>query len=104
MCFLDESVLYGIRQRVNHLFDRIVRIDQPHDTRLFGGPEILPSPTKRVLALRKKLVEVLEESWVVTGRVIDACVMVVAHRDGEQHVDSKSGRCFAETVHERVVR
>ena len=102
--FLNEPVLHGIRQRVDHLFDRVVRINQSDHAGLFGGPEVLPAPAQRVLALREKLVEVLEERRVVPGRVVDSRVVVVAHRDGEKHFDSEACSRLAETVDERVVR
>jgi len=103
MGFFHEAVLHGVCQRIRHLFDDIIRIDQADDAGLFGGPEVLPSAAERVLALGEELVEVLEKGRVVTVRIVDARVVMVAHRDREKDLNAVACGRFRQTIDEGVV-
>ena len=59
---LDEPILDGIGQGVDHFLDDVGGVDEADDAGLLGRPEVLPSAAQRVLALGEELVKVLEES------------------------------------------
>src|SRR4051812_14111171 len=104
MSFVDQSILYWIRQRVSHLGEDVVRIDQAYDAGLLRRPEILPATAQCILALGEELVEMFDERWIVAVGIVDTGVMMVAHRHREQHFDPASGGGNRQAVNEGVVR
>ena len=100
---VHQVVLHRVAEGVGHLVDDVVGIDEANDAGLLGGPEVLPATAQGVLALGEELVEMLDECRVAAVGVVDARVMMVAHRDGEEDTDTEplGGDCKA--VDERVV-
>ena len=98
-----QVVFHWVAEGIGHLIDDVVRIAEANDARLLGGPEVLPSTAEGVLALGEELVEVLDERRIAAVRVVDTRVMMVAHRDGEEHADPESLGGDREAIDERIV-
>src|SRR5205809_693636 len=103
LSLLDETILDGIRERVGHLVDDVVGIDEADNAGLLGCPKVLPATTERVLTLGEELVEKFEESGVVAMGVLDTGVMVVAHGHREQDTHAGALGSERETVDKSVV-
>jgi hypothetical protein len=60
-----------------------------------GLPDIMPG---------KELVKMLEEGRIVAIRIVDPCVVVVAHCDREEHLNAVAVSSLRQTVDEGVIR
>jgi hypothetical protein len=98
-----QVVLHRIAKGVGHLVDDVVGIDEADDAGLLGRPEVLPATVEGVLTLGEELVEMLDERRVAAVGVVDARMMMIAHRDGEEHANAESLRGDCEAIDERVV-
>jgi len=104
--FLDgvDQVRRGrIGEGVGHLFNNVVGFDQADDGSGFGGPEVFEAAEVSVLAAGEKSVEMLGEDREIAVRVVDACVVMVGHRDGEGNLDVRAFGGQGEAVDEGVV-
>ncbi len=103
VCPVHQVVFHWVAEGIGHLVDHVVGIEEANDVGLLGAPEVLPATTQGVLALGEELVEMLDERRIAAVGVVDARVMMVAHRDGEEDVDAEplGGDCKA--VDERTV-
>ena len=99
-----KSVLHWIADGVDHLVDDVAGVDEPHYACLLGGPEVLPAAAEGVLAFGKQLVKVLEECRIAAVRVLDAGVVVVAHRRSEDDANAVALGGDGEAIDEGIVR
>jgi len=98
--FLDKFVFDRIRERVDHLVDDVPWVDEADDAGLLRGPEVLPTAAESILTFCEQLMKVFEERRVVAVRVLDACMMMVAHGRGEDDADPVSMGCDGQGVDE----
>ena len=95
-----QVILHRVAEGVGHLVDNVVRIDEANDAGLLRGPEVLPTAAEGVLTFGEELMKVFEERRVVAVRVLDACMMMVAHGRGEDDADPVSMGCDGQAVDE----
>lgn len=100
---LDKVILDRIRGGVRELRQHVGRVDETHETRRFTGPEVLPSPAKRILRPGHELVQVLGELDDRSVSVVEDRVMVVRHHNRENYLDAETPRGVRQAVQERVV-
>ena len=100
---LDKFVFDRIRERVDHLVDDVPWVDEADDAGLLRGPEVLPTAAEGILTFGEQLMKVFEERRVVAVRVLDACMMMVAHGRGEDDADPVSMGGDSQAVDEGVV-
>ena len=101
---LDQAVLDRVGEGVDHLVDDVVGVDQTNDAGLLGGPEVLPATAEGVLTFGEEFVKMLDEGGVIAVGVVDAGMVVVAHRGGEDDLDPVASGSDGQAINECVVR
>jgi hypothetical protein len=100
---VDESVFDRVGRDVHELVHHVLILEEVDDADLLAGPEVLPPPAQRILALGQELMKMLGERRIGTITIEDDSMVMIRHCAREEHLDAGPLCSDSEAVEESVV-